>query len=57
MMSKKIVQTRLVHLWTRYQVLMVDAAVMATAGKRLAPPPFQDRMGKDKTYHEQERFS
>jgi hypothetical protein len=32
MTSRKIVQTRLVHLWTRYQVLMVDAAVMGEGG-------------------------
>ncbi|CFO12099.1 Uncharacterised protein [Bordetella pertussis] len=28
MISRKSVQTRLVHLWTRYQVLMVDAVLM-----------------------------
>ncbi len=33
-----MVQTRLVHLWIQYQVLMVEAAVMATAGGGLRGP-------------------
>ncbi|MNT57696.1 hypothetical protein D3C72_1950840 [compost metagenome] len=41
-------QIRLVHLWTRYQVLMVDAAVMAASGIGLRVP-FQAWLNKGGT--------